>query len=856
MSSHRGLSAVVGTVFLAAVVISAISYVSYSMETMGNFSESLIVEEKRQQEKQTEAFEIRTISVDGANKLDGVIKNTGEIPVQLKTMWIQGQDANDISQKFDLNAALSPGNTVNLIDLVDFDVDPTKGYDMKVVSSRGEVNSFYVNSAADVSLYTDIRTIPTYVPSTFTTTVLYTVVNNMSNNNALYNITPNPLNVTTVTGDEVGAVLDGPNPGSYPVLNPGEIAVFEYVVQLTGEVDDMVEMNATLTNGVMGNAAITTATVKEVTVATQAGTALESFGLSTEISSEADILLFHDESELTPNGEYQMDGSDVTGSGLTGTIETTTYTFLTANVTSDTNVLPGQWNATFGMYQELVPEGFPHPVDFAFMMECENCPSGGDIFDSTGNINDLDFEENGDPMHFTSGGPDNKGYFSFDGNDRFHAEFDPTDGGFDEHTDLNHWGSSQSLTTAVWVRIPPDGDDDYMPIVKWGDQGNDDEYEIAFGDDYDAGSNGNFVYRYSTSGSTDWTKCETDGSKNYDDNEWHFVVGARAQDDDCKLYVDGVLVDNTEECNGCSGSSLIDVDGTDDVYIGFGGGSEYLTGDVALFMHWNNEELTAPEIEDIWLTNYGINATRTNVKVEVVNGQADTVITSLFDGEYLFDMRDVSLKGESESDRTDHYKSDGDDKKYNQGNFTFTTSLNSTLSAGEKLRFTISWDTDEQNLPMHFRFDDIDADMVSMDLNSFLQTPDAVPNWPTFLSFDRDTEVQYTVFNSGPNGAWFTFGGTRFVVTNPDASASYGAMPISANGTTMSSIKDSIYFPDQTYATITFDSLKNPPQGGGGGTKPPIGQYNAAVFLNGFDDKGEVFLRTINLGSVNVHNNG
>ena len=56
MRKHRGLSAVVGTVFLVAVVIGALSYVTYSMNILGNFSESLITEEKRQKNKQNETF--------------------------------------------------------------------------------------------------------------------------------------------------------------------------------------------------------------------------------------------------------------------------------------------------------------------------------------------------------------------------------------------------------------------------------------------------------------------------------------------------------------------------------------------------------------------------------------------------------------------------------------------------------------------------------------------------------------------------------------------------------------------------------------------------------------------------------
>ncbi len=89
MKSRRDLSAVVGTVFLVAVVIGALSYVSFSLETMGNFSESLIAEESRQKDKQDELFEITSIEVQqGTNKLDGNIKNSGEIPLEITTLYI------------------------------------------------------------------------------------------------------------------------------------------------------------------------------------------------------------------------------------------------------------------------------------------------------------------------------------------------------------------------------------------------------------------------------------------------------------------------------------------------------------------------------------------------------------------------------------------------------------------------------------------------------------------------------------------------------------------------------------------------------------------------------------------------
>ena len=73
MKSHRGLSAVIGTVFLIAVVVGALSYISYSIDLMGNFSEQLIAAESRQRDIQDED---RTPDISGLHL----------VPVQLSVL--------------------------------------------------------------------------------------------------------------------------------------------------------------------------------------------------------------------------------------------------------------------------------------------------------------------------------------------------------------------------------------------------------------------------------------------------------------------------------------------------------------------------------------------------------------------------------------------------------------------------------------------------------------------------------------------------------------------------------------------------------------------------------------------------
>ncbi len=841
MRKHRGLSAVVGTVFLVVIVISAMSYVSYSLNIMGNFSESLITEESRQQNKQNEKMEILSVDVLTSNKLDAIIKNSGEIPLKVTTLWIDEQDVNDDVQKFTVDKELSPGKTFNLYPIVNFTMDPTKGYNMKLVTSRGDVQSFYVNSPASQNLFMGIHVLPEFVPSDFTTTVLYTVINNSSNNNILYNVTPN-MTATEVGGSTV-TLRSGPIPPSYPSIAPGEMAMFEYIYKISGEVDEGALFNATISNALSENFVFASATLKEITVATQAGTAIESFGLSSELSAEDNILFFHEETNYTPNGGFQMDGSAPAGGGGTYNPRTSTMTFWSSNVTAITTVVNGTWNARLAYYSDLVPVGITSP-SFAFMFECNDCGGNGDTSESTGNISNDDFEEQGNPIWNENGGPHDDGHYTYDGIGDYHrAEWDAEDD-FTEYSDL----ANNEVSTAVWFRISPTSDD-YMPIVRWGDENDngDDEYEIALGDGT-GGNHGKMVYRYTTEVDDNETICVSSGSTIYDDSQWHFVVGtADINDHTCTLYVNGVEVADENDSN--NGNDFVDVDDKDDIFIGHNGESDYLTGDVAMLMHWNNEQLNATSVSDLFNTNYGTNGTRVHVTLQGTLG-IGTPTQTFYDANFDMPFHDPANNSDN-NNRYDLQTNDNTFEKYSFSNFTTTTGINSTLILGDRLKFEFSWDSDTQNLPINIRIDDDDNDFSLPDDSSYLQTPNAYPPWPTYLTFARDDPILYYVFNNGPEGGWLTYQGTRFVAKDISSDNSYAGLVNKVNTTAVNENQDSLYIPDQQVGEIEFWPLTDPPE-----NNPtsyiPAGTYTAAVFISGYNDKGEVFLRTINLGIVTV----
>ena len=248
MKSHRGIAAIVGIVFLVAVVVVALGYITYSLETMANFSETLIAEESRQKNIQDEEFQITSVDIT-SDKLDATIKNTGQIPLKIDTLYIDEQGINDIVQKIVIDKTIAPGGSIGLIDeSFDIDVNGTKGYTLKMITSSGESQIFYVNSASTEPLFMNLITAPQTISSDFSATILFTVVNNMSNNNRIYNLVPE-ISVESPNGLATYQSITGPRPTSYPVLDTGDVAIFEYVYTVAGDEGNSVNFGLSLVDG-------------------------------------------------------------------------------------------------------------------------------------------------------------------------------------------------------------------------------------------------------------------------------------------------------------------------------------------------------------------------------------------------------------------------------------------------------------------------------------------------------------------------------------------------------------------------------------------------------------------------------
>src|SRR6185312_10464587 len=114
-------------------------------------------------------------------------------------------------------------------------------------------------------------------------------------------------------------------------------------------------------------------------------------------------------------------------------------------------------------------------------------------------------------------------------------------------------------------------------------------------------------------------------------------------------------------------------------------------------------------------------------------------------------------------------------------------------------------------------------------------------------------ELEFFARNSGPYGSWMTYQGTRVVLDSLTGSTSYAGLIHTINGTTLNQDTDSIFIPVNSIADMKFyQPQSNPKRAVSQPDVVPVGNYQMSIFINGYDETGKVFLRTLNVGLVNV----
>ncbi|MGI0087196.1 MAG: hypothetical protein ACREBI_04480 [Nitrosotalea sp.] len=238
--NRRGLSTIVGMVFAIIALTSTVTYVAYSMNLLGQLNQTIIGQSQQTLNQAKENFQVTSAAIAN-NKLNLTVVNTGVLPINFTKIWVT--DTTDQSGVTDWTYSyvpkykpVAPGATLTNIGQ-DFlqPITTTDGFNIKLVTSRGNTQQFIINSVSSSSLNVQLLMMPPTIPADFTTQLVMIVTNNSTG--VLTNVVPQtPQKVTSgpQASTATSCILGTLNPVSYSTLPIGETAIFSWPLTANG----------------------------------------------------------------------------------------------------------------------------------------------------------------------------------------------------------------------------------------------------------------------------------------------------------------------------------------------------------------------------------------------------------------------------------------------------------------------------------------------------------------------------------------------------------------------------------------------------------------------------------------------
>ena len=262
MKSRRAISSVVGTVFAIIALSTTVGYITYSMNVLDKYNQSILTTNANALDRSKEQIQVTRVTMDN-NKFNITANNIGNIPIHITRLWVT--NTTDVGKvfRYNIDYNLTPGQSqIKIGQSLPIYAKTNQAYDLKLITDRGNVKEFYVNSVGTAPVNIQLLAFPSYIPSGFTTQLVMIVTNNGTG--TLTNIIPATPTNTGGTADWCGT--PGPaTPTKFDTLQPGSTATFTWNVMIKGGVTgETCTYRAQLQNGFTGNYADATITIKEI----------------------------------------------------------------------------------------------------------------------------------------------------------------------------------------------------------------------------------------------------------------------------------------------------------------------------------------------------------------------------------------------------------------------------------------------------------------------------------------------------------------------------------------------------------------------------------------------------------------
>jgi|SRR5581483_7284283 len=261
---RRGLSSVVGAVFMVLIMIGALNAILLTLRQQDTITQAVIDKSNSNLNKLNEAIGISDIRVSG-NKLNMTISNAGGAAATLKSIYIVNETANK-QYRYDLNIPVDGRNIVkNIGQSLPITLKNNTKYSVKLVTETGNTAATTITPLSSVALPMSLYLVPPTLTPNENITVLYAVSNNLTDGSLGRNISLN-LNYTLscTAGPTCSITKYVQPPSNTTFLSRGSMMLFKWVFKVNAPDMTYVTFNASLLNAKLGNYAIEKGYVKLV----------------------------------------------------------------------------------------------------------------------------------------------------------------------------------------------------------------------------------------------------------------------------------------------------------------------------------------------------------------------------------------------------------------------------------------------------------------------------------------------------------------------------------------------------------------------------------------------------------------
>lgn len=260
----RGLSTVIGAVFMIIVIIGALNVTLWMLQQQDRVAQAMVEKTNGNLDRLNEKIEISNVRIDGS-KLNMTVTNDGGQPAKLKSLYVVDETAVPKQQyRYDLDIPVDGrASAKNVGQGVAFTASTMSLYSVKLITEAGNTASSVITPVSEVALPMSLYVIPPTVTPGHNVTLLYTVTNDLTDSHIAADVTPQ-ISYSMGCSPGPGCQLTQYVSPTSTTIVSGTTALFKWVFKVDAPDNTSVTFNATIAGAKPGNYVIEKARAKLV----------------------------------------------------------------------------------------------------------------------------------------------------------------------------------------------------------------------------------------------------------------------------------------------------------------------------------------------------------------------------------------------------------------------------------------------------------------------------------------------------------------------------------------------------------------------------------------------------------------